>query len=116
MILVGAGNGYIRKNVRQKSSIQAIEPTLSSKHVQITDGLSFCLLNPSNNGERSGGSRISQWEQSAPEERGRQPIILQNVCRKLNEYERNWTKRGRASLAPPLDPPLEQLENKRPVH
>ena len=34
------------------------------------------------------------------------PIILQDLYRKLHENERNWTERGRAFLAPPLDPPI----------
>ena len=58
-VLVTAGNGHIRKMFIRKPLIQAIEPTLSSTHVQRADGLSCCLLYPSNNGERSGGSRIS---------------------------------------------------------
>ena len=30
---------------------------------------------------------------------GQKPIIWQDFCRKLHENERNWTKKGRASLA-----------------
>ena len=67
MILVTAGDGHIRKKFVRKSSIQAIEPTLSYTHMQIADGLSCCLLNPSNNGDNSGGSRISLGEPT-PEE------------------------------------------------
>ena len=36
-----------------------------------------------------------------PKEGLHQPIMWQNVCRKLNENERNWTRRGRLSLEPP---------------
>ena len=60
MFSVTAGNGHRRKMVVRKPVIQAIEPTLSSTHVQVADGLSCCLLNSSNNGERSGGCKISQ--------------------------------------------------------
>ena len=45
---------------------------------------------------RGGGHQLQRWEWK--------PIIFP---RKLYENERNWTRRGgRASLAPPLDPPL----------
>ena len=39
---------------------------------------------------------------------GRQPLIWQISCQKLHEIERNWTERGRASLAPPLDPTMDR--------
>ena len=34
-------------------------------------------------------------------ELGTKSITWQDLCRKLHENERNWTERGRASLAPP---------------
>ena len=33
-------------------------------------------------------------------------INWQHFFQKLHKNERNWTKRVRASLAPPLDPPM----------
>ena len=53
----------------------------------------------------SGGSKISP-------RRGRQlpggapTYDFVNICRKLHENEENLAARGRASPAPPLDPPL----------
>ena len=35
------------------------------------------------------------------------PLFLQIFCRKLHENERIWTRRGRTSVAPPLDPPMQ---------
>ena len=48
----------------------------------------------------SDGSRISQG--AATPDRVRQPIILQNVCQKIHENERNWTEKGRVLLALPV--------------
>ena len=55
----------------------------------------------------SGGSRISQRRGRQLPMWGHQPIIWSKFSRKLHENERIWTqRRGRASLVPPLDPPM----------
>ena len=54
----------------------------------------------------SGGSRIFQVRGRQPQRRVRQPIILAIFSWKLHEIETNWSERGHASLAAPLDPPM----------
>ena len=51
----------------------------------------------------SGRSRTSQTGAVNPEF-GAKSYIRLHFCRKLHENERNWTERGRLSLAAPLDP------------
>ena len=60
----------------------------------------------------------NQWRiQDFPEGAAPTPknaIIFQFFCRKLHENERIWTPGGRASLAPPLDPPMPCMQLQGP--
>ena len=49
----------------------------------------------------NGGSRISFGWRCQLQRRGQKAIIWPILSRKLHENERNWTERGRLSLAPP---------------
>ena len=53
---------------------------------------------------------IGGFRGGAPTLGGCQPIIWQFFCQKLHENERNWTEKGRAYLAPTLDPPLARTK------
>ena len=56
----------------------------------------------------SGGSRIFPGGAPTP----KVGVLIYYFCRKLHENERIWTPGGgRASLAPPLDPPMHCNEN-----
>ena len=57
----------------------------------------------------SGGSMIPQTGAPIPLNLGQKSIICQDCCQKLHKNEINWTERGGASPAPPLDPPMLPL-------
>ena len=68
----------------------------------------------------SGLSRISEMgEGQCQHQKARQPIILQNVRRKLHENEENWTGEGRAHVPEfshvDLDPPQLTVKITLPV-
>ena len=59
--------------------------------------------------EYSGGSRISRdSEVGAPTLQGMPTYDFAKISQKLHKIKRIWTPGG-ASLAPPLDPPLEWI-------
>ena len=67
----------------------------------------FVAILSDNNKEISGGSRISP-RRGRQLPRGAPTYDFAKFSQKLHEIERIWAPRGgRASLAPPLDPPLE---------
>ena len=65
--------------------------------------------------------KTSQWqiqdfpEEGAPTPRGAPTYNFAIFSQKLHEIERIWAPGGRASLAPPLDPPLLHTQLKQGI-